>query len=136
MKAFATSLASMAAISMAAEVSVEHPPADFNQAVHDFDFCDTIIVQSDYEDYINEAANILIALEAFRLEINRLTEDVENLEYCISHNDYDIHDNDHDISSNDEEISDNDDEIKSQQYRTKSLQKRCRYCEQDLHEDR
>ena len=136
MKAFATSLASMAAISMAAEVSVEHPPADFNQAVHDFDFCDTIIVQSDYEDYINEAANILIALEAFRLEINRLTEDVESLEYCISHNDFDIRDNDHGVSSNDEEISSNDEEIKTQQYRTKSLQRRCRRCENDLNEDR
>lgn len=136
MKTFATSLASIAAISMAAEVSVEHPPADFNQAVHDFDFCDTIIVQSDYEDYINEAANILIALEAFRLEINRLTEDVEGLEYCISHNDFDIRDNDHEVSSNDEEISSNDEEIKAQQYRTKSLQRRCRKCENDLNEDR
>jgi len=136
MKSFATSLASIAAISFAAEVSVEHPPADFNQAVHDFDFCENIIVQSDYEDYINEAANILIALEAFRLEINRLTEDVEGLEYCISHNDYDINDNDHEISSNDDDVSSNDEEIKRQQYRTKSLQKSCRRCESDLTEDR
>ena len=71
-------------------------------------------MQSDYEDYINEAANILIALEAFRVEINRLTEDVEDLENCIAHNDYDIHDNDHGISDNDQDISGNDEEIKRQ----------------------
>ena len=101
MKLFTASLATMAAVATAAEVSVEHPTPDYNQAVNDFDFCDNVIVQSDYEDYINEAANILIALEAFRVEINRLTDDVEDLEYCISHNDYDIHDNDHGISGND-----------------------------------
>ena len=136
MKSFAASLAGIAAITSAAEVSVEHPPADYNQAVHDFDFCENVIVQSDYEDYINEAANILIALEAFRLEINRLTADVEELEDCIAHNDFDIHDNDHEISSNDSDISNNDDEIKRQQYRAKSLQRRCRYCETALTEDR
>ena len=114
MKLFTTSLAVIAATASAAEVAVEHPTANYAQAVNDFDFCDNVIVQSDYEDYINEAANILIALEAFRVEINRLTEDVEDLENCIAHNDYDIHDNDHEISSNDEEISGNDEEIKRQ----------------------
>lgn len=60
-------------VSNAAEVSAEveaesHPlpVPDFNTAVKNFDFCENVIVQSDYEDYINEAANILIALEAFR----------------------------------------------------------------------
>ena len=136
MKSFAATLASIAVVSKAAEAEVERYTADFDQAVHDFDFCDNVIVQSDYEDYINEAANILIALEAFRLEINRLTDDVEDLEKCISNNDYDIHDNDHEISDNDEEISSNDDEIRNQQYRAKSLQKRCRRCEGLLTEDR
>jgi len=136
MKLFTASLATFAVMTYAAEVSVQHPPADFNQAVHDFDFCDNVIVQSDYEDYINEAANILIALEAFRLEINRLTEDVEDLEKCIGDNDYDIHSNDHSVSDNDAKISDNDDEIRDQQYRTKSLQKKCRRCEGLLSEDR
>ena len=58
------------AMSYAAEVNAEAEHSAYNvnydQAVHDFDFCENVIVQSDYEDYINEAANILIALEAFR----------------------------------------------------------------------
>ena len=67
--------ATFAVVSKAAEVSTEvsieaesHPlpVPDFDTAVKEFDFCENVIVQSDYEDYINEAANILIALEAFR----------------------------------------------------------------------
>ena len=65
--------AALFAVTNAAEVSVEAeaeshplPVPDFNTAVKNFDFCENVIVQSDYEDYINEAANILIALEAFR----------------------------------------------------------------------
>ena len=112
-------LATFAAMSQAAEA--EHPPADFNQAVHEFDFCENVIVQSDYEDYINEAANILIALEAFRQEIVRLTHDVEDLEECIHNNDWHIEHNDSDIDDNDREIYDNDGEIKEQQWRVKRL---------------
>ena len=66
MKLFTASLATFAAMSLAAEVSVELEHVNYVQAVKDFDFCENVIVQSDYEDYINEAANILIALEAFR----------------------------------------------------------------------
>lgn len=70
MKLFTASLATFAAMTYAAEAGVEGhpapPPSQYNQAVHNFDFCENVIVQSDYEDYINEAANILIALEAFR----------------------------------------------------------------------
>lgn len=83
MKLFTASLATFAAIVSAAELELERGdpvPQDFNYAVHNFDFCENVIVQSDYEDYINEAANILIALEAFRMEIVRLTHDVEDLE--------------------------------------------------------
>ena len=71
-------------------------------------------MQSDYEDYINEAANILIALEAFRQEIVRLTKDVEDLEICISGNNWDIEDNHSDVDDNDYDIDSNDDELKSQ----------------------
>ena len=118
-------IATFAAMSLAAATELEsHPPADFGQAVHDFDFCENVIVQSDYEDYINEAANILIALEAFRQEITRLTEDVEDLEECIEHNDWMIHENREAISDhNDEDLDDNGEEIRDQQYRLKRLQK-------------
>ena len=106
---------------------------DFNTAVKNFDFCENVIVQSDYEDYINEAANILIALEAFRYEIVRLTHEVEDLEDCISHNDWKIDENDKEIERRSDRVIDyNDEEIKKQQWRVKGLQRECRYNEARL----
>ena len=97
MKLFTAFLATFAAMASSAELELEsHPapaPQDYNYAVHNFDFCENVIVQSDYEDYINEAANILIALEAFRQEIVRLTHDVEDLEVCIENNNWEIEEN-------------------------------------------
>ena len=136
MKIFAASIATFAAMAQAAEVEGHPAPVDYNAAVHNFDFCENVIVQSDYEDYINEAANILIALEAFRQEIVRLTHDVEDLEICIEGNNWDIKHNESDKSDNDDRINYNDAEIKDQQYRLKRVQKTCRYCQSRLEEDR
>ena len=99
---------------------------DFDVKVDEFDTCDEIWNQSDYEERLETEAELMVALEAIREALVVLDSDIGELEHCIELNAEMIGDNYEHINYNDERITTNDAEIERQNQKLESLQWRCR----------
>ena len=104
------------------------PESDFQQQVDEFDDCDEIWDQEDYEERLQTEAELMIALEAIRGTLVELDEKITQLEECVELNQLDIGDNFEHINVNDQRIAENDIEIEKQKLRLEELQWRCRDC--------
>ena len=78
----------------------------------------------------------MVALEAMRLAMIQLQEDVQTLEDCIPPNDTGIAENQGNISTNASNIAHNDQRIIQQESLVEILQDRCYWCQHHLDTDR
>lgn len=114
----------------------EYELNDFYHEVHEFDTCDEIWNQDDYEERLETEAELMVALEAIREALVQLDSDIHELETCIEGNSGHIGVNFDQITQNDFRIETNDIEIGRQQHRLEALQWRCRNCQDKLDDDR
>lgn len=61
-------------------------PADFSNAVDDFDTWKPIFSEENYESRLQTEAELMIGLEALREAVNILVEDLYDLEENLEHN--------------------------------------------------
>ena len=117
-------------------VHADFVPQDFDHEVAAFDHNDQIFDQHQYEETVTSQAEMLVALEAMKKELETITLSIANIETTIYGNSHDTFDNFDEIDANMLEVGQNRHTYGGLLVRVHDLADKCRWFQSELYYNR
>ena len=111
-------------------------PKDFDYAVETFSTKRPVFDQESYEETVQSQAEMMVTLEALRMELNEVSKEMADIEVYIYGNSQDIHDNYEDMTTNGSSMTNNKHTMHGMMDRVSVLVDACRHNQAKLDEKR